>query len=184
MNRHSCISLIMVAGLVFGGMGVVRAEEGTDQLLRDAKKAIAAAEVAVEQARVAIEKGKHQVVQIPSDSELSDEVNQMLVAALESWSVTISALNGAKDSAAKIGTASSEKLAQDYALLSTVNSGVALSGAKVVQTGLLFIDAAASNKTEALDVIRMAMQDSLAAASQVQFNYERVKTHIAKKYSK
>jgi len=69
-------------------------------------------------------------------------------------------------------------------LLATVNAGVALSGAKVVQTGLLFIESAAGNKTESLDIIRMAMQDALAAASQVEFNYERVKTLIAEKYSK
>ena len=67
--------------------------------------------------------------------------------------------------------------------MTTVNAGVALSGAKVVQTALLFVDAAANNKTEALDIIRMAMQDSIAAAAQVQFNFDRVKTLIEEKYS-
>jgi tmRNA-binding protein len=74
-------------------------------------------------------------------------------------------------------------MAEDYKLLATVNARVALSGAKVVQTGLLFVDAVANNKAEALDIIRMSMQDSLAAASQVQFNYERIKTLILEKYS-
>jgi hypothetical protein len=61
---------------------------------------------------------------------------------------------------------------------------VALSGAKVVQTSLVFVEAVANNKTEALDVIRMAMQNALDAAAEVQQNYERVKGFIAEKYSK
>jgi cytidylate kinase len=172
-------------GLALGGIvGVAHAEEGADQQVDKVNKSIAAAVSAVEEARVAIENGKQLVALIPADSELVGEVKQMLVAASENWKVAITALDGAKESASKIESASSSELAQDYTLLATVNAGVALSGAKVVQTGLIFVDAAANNKTEALDIIRMAMQDSLAAASQVQFNYERVKTLIAEKYSK
>ncbi len=185
MNRYNCITLVAVASLVLGGVvGTARAEEGTDQLVSKASESIAAAVAAVEEARTAIGNGKQLIAQIPESSELAGEVKQMVVAASENWKVAIAALDGAKESASMIKSASSSELAQDYALLATVNSGVALSGAKVVQTGLLFVDAAANNKTEALDIIRMAMQDSLAAASQVQFNYERVKKLIAEKYSK
>ena len=184
MNRQGCIALMAVAGLVFSGVLSAHSGEGTDQLLSEANEAIAIAAVAVEEARVAIEEGKQLVTQIPEDSVLASEVKEMLVAAAENWSVAIVALKGAKESASKILEASSQEIAQDYKLLATVNAGVALSGAKVVQTGLLFVEAAAGNKTESLDIIRMAMQDALAAASQVEFNYERVKTLIAGKYSK
>lgn len=173
-----------IVGLILGStVGVSRAEESADQLVGKANESIAAATSAVEEARTAIENGKQLLELIPADSELIGEITQMIAAASSNWKVAITALDGAKESAAKIPTASSAELAQDYALLSTVNAGVALSGAKVVQTGLLFVDAVANNKTEALDIIRMAMQESLAAASQVQFNYERVKTLIAEKYS-
>ena len=185
MNRHSCIMLMAVSGLVFGGIGgAVRAEEGADTLVAKTNESITSAETAVEEARAAIKSGKQLIALIPEDSEFQNEINQMVAAAAENWKVAIDALAGAKESAAKISTASNSDLAQDYALLAKVNAGVALSGAKVVQTALPFVDAAANNKTEALDIIRMAVQDSAAAASQVQFNYERVKTLIADKYSK
>ncbi len=190
MNRHSCIMLMAVSGLVFGGaMGAAHAEMGAahaeeDKLAVKAYESIGAAETAVEEARVAIKNGKQLIAQIPEDSEFHAEINQMIATAAESWKLAIAALEGAKDSADKIKEASSIELAHDYALLATVNAGVALSGAKVVQTALLFVEATANGKTEALDIIRMAMQDSVAATSQVQFNYERVKTLIAEKYSK
>lgn len=182
MNRHSCIILMAVSGLIFGGtMGVAHAED--DKLSIQVYESIGAAEAAVEEARVVIKNGKQLIAQIPEDSEFHAEINQMIAMASENWKLAISALEGAKKSAAKIKEASNLELSNDYALLARVNAGVALSGAKVVQTALLFIDAAANGKTEALDIIRMAMQDSVAATSQVQFNYERVKTLIAEKYS-
>ena len=185
MSRRSCIAMMVVAGVVLGGgLNVARAIEGADALVSSANKSIAAAAAAVDEARAAIENGKQLVALIPADSPLTGEVKAMLQAASENWSVAVAALEGAKESAAKIASASSAEVALDYKLLATVNSGVALSGAEVVKTGLSFVEAVAGNKTEALDIIRMAMQDSLAAASQVQFNYERVKTLIAGKYSK
>ena len=184
MNRKNCIALMAGAGLFFCGVLNARSVEGTGQLVLDADQSISVAASAVEEARASIENGKSLVAMIPADSELGDEVKQMLVAAAENWSMAVDALAGAKESAAKIQGATSMELAQDYKLLATVNAGVALSGAKVVQTGLLFIEAVAGNKTESLDIIRMAMQDALAAASQVEFNYERVKTLVAEKYSK
>ncbi|WP_136062838.1 hypothetical protein [Pontiella sulfatireligans] len=175
----------MVAATVgFGGIaGVARADQAMDQLASDANKSIMVAEVAVDQARIAIENGKQLVAVIPADSPLMSEVKQMLMAAAENWSIAVDSLSGAKESASKISTASNIEVAKDYKLLAQVNSRVALSGAKVVQTSLLFVDAVAGNKGEALDIIRMAMQDSLAATSQVQFNYERVKALILGKYS-
>ncbi len=184
MNRQGCIALMAGAGLFLCGVMNARSLEGTDQLLSEANESIAIAASAIEEARASIENGKALVAMIPADSELGDEVKQLLVAAAENWSMAVDALAGAKESAAKIQEASGQEIAQDYKLLATVNAGVALSGAKVVQTGLLFIESAAGNKTESLDIIRMAMQDALAAASQVEFNYERVKTLIAEKYSK
>jgi hypothetical protein len=185
MNRNSCIALLMAAGVLFSGlMNVAHADETSEQLIAEANEAIAVAEAAVEEARAAVENGKQLIVNIPADSILIGEVREMLQAASENWILAVAALEGAKESASKIGTASSPEIAEDYKLLATVNSGVALSGAKVVQVGLMFVEAAAENKTEALDIIRLAMQDARAAASQVQFNYERVKTLIAEKYTK
>ena len=181
MNRHSFITGLMVAVLGSGVLfGNALAQEAT--LADEAQVAIAAAEQAVEEARAAIDKGKELVVTIPEDSPLMPDVAQVLQAASENWTIAVDSLGGAKESAAKIGTATNESIAKDYALLAKVNAGVALSGAKVVQIGITYIDAIANNKTEAL--IRTAMQDALAASSQVQFNYERVKTLIAEKYSK
>jgi len=184
MNRQSCIAFMVVAGCVFGGISGARAGDGADQLISEANEAIALAAEAVDEARAAIENGKQLISMIPSDSVMLAEVADMLQAASDNWGLAVVALEGAKQSATKISSAATSGIAQDYKLLATVNAGVALSGAKVVQTGLLFVDAVAHDKIESLDIIRLAMQDSLAAASQVQFNYERIKSLIAKKYSK
>jgi hypothetical protein len=183
MNKRRVIVGLVVAVLGFSCFSnSVVAQEST--LVSESQAAIIAAEEAVEIARTAIENGKELIVLIPEDSPLMPDVAQVLQAASENWKIAVDSLNGAKESAAKIATASNEAIAKDYALLSKVNAGVALSGAKVVEIGLTYIDAIANNKTEALDIIRTAMQDALAASSQVQFNYERVKTLIAEKYSK
>jgi len=184
MNRQGCIALLASVGFVVCGALNVHAIEGVDQLSSEANQSVAVASQAVEEARSSIELGKRLVAMIPADSEFQEEVKEMLVAASENWNLAIKALEGAKASASRISTASNLEIAGDYKLLATVNAGVALAGAKVVQTGLLFVEAVANNKAESLGVIRMAMQDELAAASQVEFNYERVKTFIAEKYSK
>lgn len=183
MNKRSYLMGLAVA--VISSVGLtdsVVAQESS--LAEEASAAIIAAEDAVEVARAAIERGKELIALIPEDSPLMPDVAQVLQAASENWKIAVDSLNGAKESASKISTAASESVAKDYALLAKVNAGVALSGAKVVQIGLSYIDAIANNKTEALEIIRTAMQDALAASSQVQFNYERVKTLIAEKYSK
>ena len=149
-----------------------------------AGEAIAKADAEVEKARVAIENGKLLIAEIPADSPFMPDVAQVVEAASENWKIAIDSLKGAKESISKINSATNESVANDYALLARVNAGVALSGAKVVQISLTYIDAIANNRTEALDIIRTAMQDALASSSQVQFNYERVKTLIAQKYSK
>lgn len=185
MNRSSCIALTVVLGLGLGGvLNVAVAGQSVDQLVAEANQSIAAASSAVDEARAAIDNGKQLLAMIPEDSPAMGEIAEMLKAVKENWVLAVSALDGAKSSASKIPSASSPEIAQDYKLLTTVNAGVALSGAKVVQTGLLYVDAVANNKAEALGIIKVAMQDSLDAASQVQLNYERVKKFIAEKYSK
>jgi hypothetical protein len=173
------LSVILLGGVFMAGS--VKAQ--STNLAQEAQAAIASAEAAVEQARTAIEKGKELITTIPEDSPLLPDVAQFLQAASVNWNIAVESLDGAKQSASKITTATSESIARDYALLSKVNAGVALSGANVVQIGLAYVEAVAANKTEALDIIRTSMQDALAASSQVQFNYERVKTLIAEKYS-
>ena len=185
MKRNSYIALMVVAGLGVGGvLNVADAADGSDQLVADANKAISTAEAAVGEARSAIENAKQLLATIPADSDLMGEVTEVLGKVKDNWALALEALAGAKESASKIPTASSSELAGDYKLLATVNAGVALSGAEVVKTGIAFVEAVAENKVEALDIIRVAMQDALAAASQVEFNYERVKSLITQKYSK
>jgi len=179
MNRHGFLAGLMVACSV---AGVAVAQEAS--VADEAQLAIQAAEKEVEAARASIAKAKEYMAMIPEDSPLMPDVTQVLGAASENWKTAIESLKGSKESASKIATASNDSVANDYALLAKVNAGVALSGAEVVQIGVAYIDAIANNKTEALDVVRTAMQDALAASSQVQFNYERVKSLIAQKYSK
>ena len=176
MKKQGWIASLVVSGLMFG-TGLTVCADGLD-------KQIEAAQVAVDEARIAIENGKMLVGQIPSDSPLMAEVVQMLKASSDNWAIAVDALDSAKLSAGKVDGAASDEIAQDYTLLAHVNASVALSGAKVVQTGLLFVDAAANNKTESLDIIRQAMKSSLAAAKQVQSNYERLKSIIVEKHSK
>jgi hypothetical protein len=181
MNRQKYIALMMVAGLTLGGItGVAHADEQTDLLLGKANASIAAASVAVDEVRSVIETGKQQLAQIPASSELYGEITQMTAEALKNWKIATAALVTAKENAAKISTAPSSALAKEYAVLATINSNIALSGAKVVQTSLIFIDAVANNKTEVFDIIRRAVEDSLVAATKVQTNYERMKAFIAK----
>lgn len=160
------------------------AQEAEVSVADKANIALVTAEQEVEKARAAIEAGKELIAQIPEDSPLMPDVAQVVQAASDNWKIAVDSLKGAKESSSKIATASSEEIANDYALLAKVNAGVALSGAKVVQIAITYIDAIATDKTESLDIIRTAMQDALASSSQVQFNYERVKTLIAQKYSK
>lgn len=187
MTKHS-LSIGLAMAVLAGGVTVHSAyaqDEGQATSVSDAAvTAIATAEAEVEKARVAIESGKNLIAQIPEDSPLMPDVAQVIEAASENWKIAIDSLNGAKESASKIADASSESIANDYALLAKVNSGVALSGAKVVQIAITYVEAIAEDRTESLDIIRTAMQDALASSSQVQFNYERVKTLIAQKYSK
>lgn len=185
MNRNRCVTLMVVAGLGLGGViDKAYGGEGSDQLIADANASISTAEASVNEARMAIEGAKSLLEHIPADSDLMTEVTEILAEVKGSWALALEALEGAKQSASKISTASSSEIAGDYKLLATVNAGVALSGAEVVKTGIAFVEAVSSNKAEALDIIRIAMQDSLAASSQVQFNYERVKSLITQKYSK
>lgn len=181
MNRYRWLVALMIGAVVFTGMnGHAQAQSNPSD---EVTASVTAAQQEVLKAREAIAKGKELVSLIPDDSPYLPEVTQMLKAAASNWKIAVVSLKGANESAQKVATASSDALAHDYALLARVNAYVAFSGAKVVQIGLAYIDAVASNKTEALDLIRSAMQDALAASSQVQFNCDRVKSLISEKYS-
>lgn len=188
MIKHSFILGLAVAVLCGAGVRSSMAQESAgssdNEIVLASQTAILAAEEQVEKARAAIEKGKQVIATIPEDSPLMPDVAQVIQAASENWKIAVDSLKGAQDSASKISAASNDSIANDYALLAKVNAGVALSGAKVVQIAIVYIEAIAQNKTESLDIIRTAMQDALASSSQVQFNYERVKKLIAQKYSK
>lgn len=182
MNRNRWVVPFLVGALVFVSLGNTASAQTKSP--DSVATSVSAAEQAVAEARASIAKGKELIALIPDDSPYLPQVTQMLQASAANWKDAVVALKGASESAQKISTASSDALAQDYALLAKVNANRAFSGAKVVQIGLLYVEAVATNKTEALDLISSAMQDALAASSQVQFNYDRVKALISEKYSK
>ncbi len=181
MNKRS---FIIGLALVGSGFLVNTVSAQYDVLTSEAQAKIEAVEKEIDVAKQFIEKGKKLIVLIPEDSPLMPEVTRVLQAASESWGIAVDSLKGSKGSASKIYGASNEAIAKDYALLSEVSAGVALSGAKVVQITLSYIEAIALNKTESLDLIKTAMQGALATSSQVQFSYERVKMLVVQKYSK
>ncbi|WP_372806813.1 hypothetical protein [Pontiella sp.] len=183
MSRHSFIAGLIVALLGIGvAPNVAKAQQENSS--SEVQVAISAAEKAVQKARADIEKGKEMLALIPEDSPLMPDIAEMVEAAAENWKVAVDSLKGAKESAGKIESAGNPSLAGDYALLAKVNAGVALSGAKIVGMAVAYVEAVATNKTESLDIIRTALRDAVAASSQVQFNYDRVKKLITEKYSK
>lgn len=182
MKRQGFIIGLAVAVLSSVFLGTASAQGGA--LADEANAAVVAAEQAVEMARTKIEMGKQLLATIPDDSPMMADVASVVKAASDNWKIAVESLEGAKKSATRIQGSANESVSQDFALLAKVNAGVALSGAKVVEIAITYIEAVADNKSEALDVINAALQDSLAASSQVQFNYDRVKTLITEKYSK
>ncbi len=171
---------VLVSSAVLIGSTSARASD----LAADAKLAVDAAEVHVEQARVSIERGKELIALIPEDSPLMSEVAQVIKLASDNWVVATEALEGAKKSATKITTTANQSVVADYLTLARVDAAVAVSGANVVQIGMRYVEAVANNKTESLDIIRSAMDDTLSDVAQIQFNYEKVKRLIKEKYSK
>ncbi len=180
MNRQKWIVALIIGALTASFGNAFAQTEAPDEVSR----LISSADNAVSQARKAIEKGKELVTLIPEDSPYHSEAIQMLQSAFSNWKITVGALEGAKQSASKISSAADSSISEDYELLAKGNAHVAYSGAQVVQIALAYVEAVATNKTESLDLIRNAMQDALAASSQVQFYYEKVKTLISDKYSK
>lgn len=180
MKRQGVLVGLMVA--VLGAVMSVSAQDSS-ALENEANAAISAAEQAVEQTRAVIETGKQMLATIPEDSAKMEDVSRVIKAAMENWKIAVEALEGAKKSASKVAGAN-PAVAGDYVLLAKINAGLAVSGANVVQIAIGYVDAVANNKTEALDVIDAALQDALAASSQVQFNYDRAKALITEKYSK
>jgi hypothetical protein len=149
----------------------------------EALASVATAETAVANAKASIKRGRELVALIPEDSPMLPEVGQMLKEVSVNWKLAVESIEGANLSAAKISSTKSEGLAKDYALLAKVNASVAISGAYVVEIGMAYVEAVATDKTESLDIIRGAMQDALSSSSQVKFNCDKVKGLISEKYS-
>ncbi|MEI6890971.1 MAG: hypothetical protein V5783_02260 [Pontiella sp.] len=183
MIKHSMtIGLVIVA--LAGSVTNCKTYAAQSEVASQAKQAIEYAEAEVEKAREAIELGKQLITQIPEDHLLMPDVAQVLELASENWKTAVDSLKGAEMSASKMGSATQDSIANDYAMLAKVNAGVSVSGAKVVQMSITYLDAIANNKTGSLRIIRAAMQDALESSSQVQLSYERVKALISQKYSK
>jgi hypothetical protein len=174
----------VVFGLFLCGAISASAEKAVDEVVAEAKATVMAAQQAVDDARLAVEQGKQMVQNLSSDAMMISEVKEMLIASSENWTIAVEALKQAEKSAEKLDMVQDEQILKDYALLARMNANVAKSGAQVVTTGLIFVEAAANNKTETLDVIRLAMQEVQASAAQVRFNSEQVIGLIKEEYSK
>jgi len=182
MNRCRCIMGLMVALTVFFGSAHVGFAQSS--LADETLASVAMAESAVADAKASIKRGKELVSLIPEDSPMLPEVAQMLKQVSMNWKLAVESIENANESSAKIASTTSEELAGDYALLAKVNATVAVSGAEVVQIGMAYVEAVASENTEALDMIRSTMRNALAASSQVKMNCDKVKKLISQKYSK
>lgn len=181
MNRNC-----FVAGLALvlvGSFALVNPAFAGESMLKQAESAIKTAEAEVQTARSAIERGKALVALIPQDDMLFSDVARVLEETAKNWKSAVTSLEGAKESLAKGSSASKSEVAEDFALLAKVNAGVAVSGAKVVQISVAYIDSIANNKTEASKLIRVAMRDALNASARIQQNYGQIKSLIAEKYT-
>lgn len=172
MNKKSFIAVL---ALVLVGSSVVADRAG---------EAINAADQAVQEARASIEKGKELVVQIPEGSAFLPEVLRTLEAASGTWDLAVGSLDGAKGVAGRISSVAKEEVAADYTSLVVANAAIAQSGANLVKICIIYVDAVANNKTEALGTIQTALQGAAEAASNIQSAYEQMKVSIAAKYSK
>lgn len=180
MNRKSFVAVLAVA--LVGSSVMINAASAAG-MADQAAAAVKDAELTIQDARLAIERGKSLVSLIPQDSPMFSDVAQTLEKTMKNWKMAISALEGAKESLAKVSSAPNAEVADDFALLARVNAGVAHSGAKVVQISISYLDAIANDKTEAVGLIRVAMRDALDASARIQDNYGRVKALIAEKYA-
>jgi hypothetical protein len=181
MKREKCIALLVMCGLAanlsFAG------KKAADPSV-EASKAVARAEQAVAQTKAAIEASKALVGGVSGNAALMAEVKEMLRATTDDWEMAIAALDQAKKNAERVASSKDEVMAKDYARLTKLNAGIAISGAKVVSTGLYFVEAAASGKVESLDVIRGAMSAARVSAESVRVSSERTIGLIEAKYSK
>lgn len=178
MTRRECVSIVAGFCLLLSA-GFARADDSA----RQAENAIAAAEAAVAGAQVSIENGL-QFVDAVEGSEFDAQVAEIFVITHAQWTKALKALEGAKQSRVMLAQAKSPEVAKEYALLTTVNANMAISNAKAVQAGLLFVEAAAMNKREAMGLIKQAFHKTLVAASQTEESAKQVKALIKKKYLK
>jgi len=146
MNRYRCIMGLMVGLMVF--CGSTREGIAQSMLADETLASVAMAESAVADAKAAIKRGKELVSLIPEDSPMLPEVAQMLKQVSMNWKLAVESIENANESAAKIASTASQELADDYALLAKVNSTVAVSGADVVEIGMAYVEAVATDNTE------------------------------------
>ncbi|MCF7848843.1 MAG: hypothetical protein K9M45_08345 [Kiritimatiellales bacterium] len=180
MKRNIYVTALLMAGLVSATVYPVRAA-GTQALAAEANNAVAIAQTAVDDARDSIQGGKDMVTKLKGNPALINEVKKVLVDASKSWAEALKALESAKATAAKVAGAPDLNKAKNLKMMTQVDASVAEANAKVVRTGLYFVEAAAANRTQSLPVIRDAMQDADAAAAQVKFNREQVRNILAGK---
>ncbi len=169
--------VIVACSVCVGAVSWVFAGEEVPQV-ETAQQAISLAEDAVDAARVSIERGKGFVGQIPEDSDLMCDVKEMLVTTSEKWKLAINALEWAEISAEKMQAAPSDAMSVNYEVLAMSSSFISFSGANMVQVGLLFVEAVATDKAESVGIIGLALQDSMVAFEQLSFHYDGVKVAL------
>ena len=181
MNR-GLFALVLGAGLICGGASARAADDG--KTIQKTSDSVASASSAIGEARVAINQGKKLVAQIPAESPAGQDVQQVLLVASRCWDASLLALSDAKKAANKASGAKTEGIKQDYALLSSTASEVALAGAKVVQTSISYLAAVASRDESSAVVARVAFQDAVDGFGRVEQAFNKLKRLLKKKYSK
>ena len=180
MKKEVCRAVLLVSVLTFCGIYPVQAA-GKNMAQEMNLAAVANAKSAVEEARSAIQQGKDLVKKLERNKVLINEVKQVLQSAAKSWSEALKALESAKTTVAGISSASGQTQANKLKMLAELDARVAEACAKLVRTDMYFVEAAAAGRTQSLSIIRDAIADAEAAAAQVRFNREQVKSLLAGK---
>lgn len=177
--KKNVVSVLLSVGLLSLGLGS-EVFAGNGMSAGDARSAVKNAQKVLGDVHGSIEKSKSLVDAMQGDASLVDEMKKILASASEDWSDAVAALENAKAAGVKLEE-SEGNVAKALSLLTQVNASAAEAQAQLVQTKLYFVEAAATGKTESLDVIRDAVKAAEAAIVQVERNQGLVKSLLAGK---
>lgn len=143
--------------------GTVRAQDDDSVL-----GAVAEAQKAVAQARVAIKKGNdHSAdLSISENSPYLKSVVSVVKQGSENWKHALAALEKAEECETKLLSSSVKD--KKLELIAKANARLAVGRVSVVQVSLAYVEAIYNGKTEKLEVLEEAMGDAVEAANRMQ----------------